>query len=248
MIASPAPSTPFATQTRTTTSNAPSTSSARRPPKARTSSSCRLANSGCDLTLRYRALDLAEDIPGGPIVEVEERIGTIRHPRRRRVAGEEEMLANSAVLAGPETFGRYRKTHLWDRRSSCTSWEKSCRSSKRRWGGSGSRLLRRLVPRGRPHPRREGSTDPLYPVQRPRRLGPGAPAPGRPHDARRPLHRRRQRQPRLRRRRQPPRRRLPGTQLHRGRHRRRPRARGGDGRRCDRRRGGSWTGPAARNS
>ena len=76
-----------------------------------------LANSGCDLAPRYRALDLAEDIPGGPIVEAwkkgseESGIYVVGGLLER----EGDALYNSAVLVGPETFGRYRKTHLWDR-------------------------------------------------------------------------------------------------------------------------------------
>ena len=76
-----------------------------------------LANSGCDLGPRERALDLAEEVPGGPTVlawtEVAEEAGIC-------VVGgllerEGDTLHNSAVLLGPGVAGRYRKTHLWDR-------------------------------------------------------------------------------------------------------------------------------------
>ncbi len=76
-----------------------------------------LANSGCDLGPRERALALAEEIPGGPTVraweEVAEASGVC-------VVGgllerEGDVLHNSAVLLGPGVVGRYRKTHLWDR-------------------------------------------------------------------------------------------------------------------------------------
>jgi N-carbamoylputrescine amidase len=76
-----------------------------------------LANSGCDLDSRERALDLAEEIPTGP---------TVRAWRREaEVSGicvvggvlerEGDTLYNSAVLLGPGVVGRYRKTHLWDK-------------------------------------------------------------------------------------------------------------------------------------
>jgi N-carbamoylputrescine amidase len=76
-----------------------------------------LANSGCDLTLRYRALDLAEDIPGGPIVEAWKKGSeeSSIHVVGGLLEREGDALYNSAVIVGPETFGRYRKTHLWDR-------------------------------------------------------------------------------------------------------------------------------------
>jgi N-carbamoylputrescine amidase len=75
-----------------------------------------LANSGCDLGPRERALDLAERIPGGPTAlawgEVAEEAGICL------VGGllerEGDTLYNSAVLLGPGMAGRYRKTHLWD--------------------------------------------------------------------------------------------------------------------------------------
>jgi N-carbamoylputrescine amidase len=79
-----------------------------------------LANSGCDLGPRKRALDLAEDVPGGPTVrawrETAEASGVC-------VVGgllerEGDVLHNSAVLLGPGVAGRYRKTHLWNKEKS----------------------------------------------------------------------------------------------------------------------------------
>jgi N-carbamoylputrescine amidase len=76
-----------------------------------------LANSGCDFGTRESALDLAEEIPGGPTAiawrEAAEASGVC-------VVGgllerEADTLHNSAVLLGPGVAGRYRKTHLWDR-------------------------------------------------------------------------------------------------------------------------------------
>lgn len=81
-----------------------------------------LANSGCDLRSREHALILAEEVadPG------EKRCGlTVR--AWREAAGETgifvvgglleregDTLYNSAAIVGPDFFGRYRKTHLWD--------------------------------------------------------------------------------------------------------------------------------------
>jgi N-carbamoylputrescine amidase len=76
-----------------------------------------LANSGCDLGPRERALDLAEELPEGP---------TVRAWRKEVVNSgicivggllerEGDTLHNSAVLLGPDVAGRYRKTHLWDK-------------------------------------------------------------------------------------------------------------------------------------
>jgi N-carbamoylputrescine amidase len=76
-----------------------------------------LANSGCDLGSRERYLDLAEEVPDGPTARAwREAAGE----RSICVAGgllerEGDVLYNSAVLLGPGVFGRYRKTHLWDR-------------------------------------------------------------------------------------------------------------------------------------
>jgi N-carbamoylputrescine amidase len=76
-----------------------------------------LANSGGNLGSRDLALRLAEGIHGGPTAlawrEAAEETGV-------RVVGgllerEGDVLHNSSVLLGPGVFGRYRKTHLWDR-------------------------------------------------------------------------------------------------------------------------------------
>jgi predicted amidohydrolase len=76
-----------------------------------------LANSGCGLGSRDVALDLAEEIPGGPTVrawrEAADASGVC-------VVGgllerEGDLLHNSAVILGRGLVGRYRKTHLWDR-------------------------------------------------------------------------------------------------------------------------------------
>ena len=76
-----------------------------------------LANSGCDLGPRDRALEFAEELPHGP---------TSRAWRKETensgicvvgglLESEGDTLHNSAVLLGPGVVGRYRKTHLWDR-------------------------------------------------------------------------------------------------------------------------------------
>ena len=79
-----------------------------------------LANSGCDLGSRDRGLQLGEEIPGGPTplawAKAAEASGVC-------VVGgllerEGEVLHNSAVVLGCGVFGRYRKTHLWDRERS----------------------------------------------------------------------------------------------------------------------------------
>jgi N-carbamoylputrescine amidase len=76
-----------------------------------------LASSGCDLGSRVRALELAEEVPGGPTVrawrEEAENFGVC-------VVGgllerEGDTLYNSAVLLAPGVLGRYRKTHLWNK-------------------------------------------------------------------------------------------------------------------------------------
>jgi N-carbamoylputrescine amidase len=76
-----------------------------------------LANSGCDLDSRDQALHLAEQIPAGPTVEAwrKEAEGSGVHVVGGLLERDEDTLYNSAVLLAPETFGRYRKTHLWDR-------------------------------------------------------------------------------------------------------------------------------------
>jgi predicted amidohydrolase len=79
-----------------------------------------LANSGCELGTRDLALGLAEEVPGGPSslawAEAAEASGVC-------VVGgllerEGDVLHNSAVVLGGGVFGRYRKTHLWDRERS----------------------------------------------------------------------------------------------------------------------------------
>jgi N-carbamoylputrescine amidase len=76
-----------------------------------------LASSGCDPGSRSRALELAEEFPGGPTIgawkeEVEESgicvVGGLLERER-------DVLYNSAVLLGPGVVGRYRKTHLWNK-------------------------------------------------------------------------------------------------------------------------------------
>ena len=76
-----------------------------------------LANSGCDLGSRHQALDLAEEIPGGPTVRAwrEEAEGSGVCVVVGMLEREGDNLYNSAVLLGPGVLGRYRKTHLWDR-------------------------------------------------------------------------------------------------------------------------------------
>jgi N-carbamoylputrescine amidase len=82
-----------------------------------------LANSGCDFSSREQALKLAEEVgetgevPGGPMLrawrEAAEESGVfVVGGFLEREAGS---LCNSAAVVGPEFFGRYRKTHLWDR-------------------------------------------------------------------------------------------------------------------------------------
>lgn len=74
-----------------------------------------LANTGCDLDSPEGALDLAEEIPGGPTVETwkkeaeESGVCVVGGLLER----DGDTLHNSAVLVGAGTFGRYRKTHLW---------------------------------------------------------------------------------------------------------------------------------------
>jgi N-carbamoylputrescine amidase len=76
-----------------------------------------LANSGCDLGSRHIALELAEEIPGGPTVQAWRKeteasgvciVGGVLERKG-------DALYNSAVLLGPEASGRYRKTHLWNK-------------------------------------------------------------------------------------------------------------------------------------
>ena len=76
-----------------------------------------LANSGCDLGSRALALDLAEEIPRGPTVQAwrKEAEESSIYVAGGLLERDGDTLHNSAVLLGPGTFGRYRKTHLWDR-------------------------------------------------------------------------------------------------------------------------------------
>lgn len=74
-----------------------------------------LADSGCGLGSREQAL--ADDIPGGSTVEAwrEEAERSSVYIVGGLLERDGGTLHNSAVLLGPQTFGRYRKTHLWDR-------------------------------------------------------------------------------------------------------------------------------------
>jgi N-carbamoylputrescine amidase len=82
-----------------------------------------LANSGCDFSSRERALDLAEELggsranPGGPTLRVWRELA--EESGLFVVGGllerEGDALHNSAVVVGPGFFGRYHKTHLWDK-------------------------------------------------------------------------------------------------------------------------------------
>jgi N-carbamoylputrescine amidase len=76
-----------------------------------------LANSGCTLGSRPWALDLAEEVPDGPTVEAwrKEAEETSVYVAGGLLEREGDTLHNSAVMLGPGAFGRYRKTHLWDR-------------------------------------------------------------------------------------------------------------------------------------
>ncbi len=75
-----------------------------------------LANSGCDIGPRERALGLAEEILSGPSApawrEAAEETGACVVGGMLERDG--DTLHNSAVLLGPGVAGRYRKTHLWD--------------------------------------------------------------------------------------------------------------------------------------
>jgi N-carbamoylputrescine amidase len=81
-----------------------------------------LSNSGCDFSSREEALDLAEEVgdsgtPEGSTLRawrgVAEETGVFI------VGGflerEGDTLHNSTAVIGPGFFGRYRKTHLWDK-------------------------------------------------------------------------------------------------------------------------------------
>jgi N-carbamoylputrescine amidase len=79
-----------------------------------------LANSGCDLGSRERALDLAEEVPAGPTAlawrEAAEASGV--YVVGGLLEREGDVLHNSAVLLGPSVVRRYCKTHLWDKEKS----------------------------------------------------------------------------------------------------------------------------------
>lgn len=82
-----------------------------------------LANSGCDFRSRDHALALAEEVGEsdakhhGPTVQAWRKAaektgifivgGLLEH--------DGDVLYNAAAIVGPGFFGRYRKTHLWDR-------------------------------------------------------------------------------------------------------------------------------------
>jgi N-carbamoylputrescine amidase len=78
-----------------------------------------LANSGCDFPSREHALGLAEELgdPGGPTLRAwrsaawETGVFIVGGLLER----EGDALYNSVVVVGPGFFGRYRKTHLWDK-------------------------------------------------------------------------------------------------------------------------------------
>ena len=76
-----------------------------------------LANSGCDLGSREQALGLADDIPSGPTVQAwrDETEASATYVVGGLLERERYTLDNSAVLLGPGVFGRYRKTHLWNK-------------------------------------------------------------------------------------------------------------------------------------
>jgi len=78
-----------------------------------------LANSGCSLPSRERALDLAEEAGGseGPTLRAWQMVAA--ETGLFIVGGflerQGDLLYNSAAIVGPGNFlGRYRKTHLWD--------------------------------------------------------------------------------------------------------------------------------------
>ena len=78
-----------------------------------------LANSGCSLPSRERALDLAEEAGGseGPTLRAWQKAA--KETGVFIVGGflerQGDLLYNSAAIVGPGNFlGRYRKTHLWD--------------------------------------------------------------------------------------------------------------------------------------
>jgi N-carbamoylputrescine amidase len=78
-----------------------------------------LANSGCDFPSREHALGLAEELgdPSGPTLRAWQ--SAVWETGLFVVVGllerEGDTLYNSAVVVGPRFFGRYHKTHLWDK-------------------------------------------------------------------------------------------------------------------------------------
>jgi N-carbamoylputrescine amidase len=76
-----------------------------------------MANTGYMFESKEEAYQLAELVPGGPMVQALEN--TAAEHEGYIVSGmmerEGDKLYNTAVLVGPEGFiGKYRKTHLWD--------------------------------------------------------------------------------------------------------------------------------------
>ena len=78
-----------------------------------------LANSGCDFPSQDHALGLAEELtdPGGPTLRAwlsaawEAGVFVVGGLLER----EGDTLYNSAAVVGPGFFGRYRKTHFWNK-------------------------------------------------------------------------------------------------------------------------------------
>jgi len=81
-----------------------------------------LANSGCDFSSRESALGFAEEV-GGPGISEGLTLRAWRSAVEETgifiVGGflerEGDSLYNSVAVVGPGFFGRYRKTHLWDK-------------------------------------------------------------------------------------------------------------------------------------
>ncbi len=78
-----------------------------------------LANSGCDFFSREHALRLAEELGyfGGPTLRAWRELAeeTDVFVVGGLLEREGDVLYNSAVIVGPGYFGRYRKTHFWDK-------------------------------------------------------------------------------------------------------------------------------------
>jgi N-carbamoylputrescine amidase len=75
-----------------------------------------LANSGCYPGSHEQVLGLADEIPGGPTVQAWKETGASGvYIVGGLLEREGDTLYNSAVLLGPGVFGRYRKTHLWNK-------------------------------------------------------------------------------------------------------------------------------------